>query len=210
MKTLLKYLVAFVVCIAVSNTTKAGIVLAVSPDGLKQKFDVAVGDTFSIDLYVIESGTTDLTNFGLLGFGSRVLYDPAMIAATSGQVDSNFPFTGGGSNPDFSTAGQIDVFGGAAAPPKSSVIHLARLNFSALSSGSTTIRFGDLDPTFGDFSLDDVAVTSLDTTLFGNDLSLTFTFTANITAVPEPSALCLLAAGIPLVLRARKRMKHVV
>lgn len=205
MKTLLKYLVPFIVCIAASKFTRADIILAVSSDGLKQSFDVAVGDNFSIDLYVIESGTSDFTTFGLLGFGSRIIYDPAIIAATSGQVDSDFPFTGGGDNPDLSTAGQIDVFGGAAVPPKSSVIHLAILNFSALSTGSTTIRFGDLDSNFDDFSLNDDAVTSLDTTLFGNDFSRTFSFTVNITAVPEPSALCLLALGLPWLLRSRFR-----
>ncbi len=44
------------------------------------------------------------------GFRFASFFDPAIITATGRQVDSNFPFIGGGSNPDLSTMDNREGF----------------------------------------------------------------------------------------------------
>ncbi len=190
------------VLLAWVGEVRGDLILAFSPDGLTQQFNVKVGDSFNVDLYLIETTTNDLATYGLLGFGTRGEFSSAFIQATGGTVDSSFPFVGGGSNPDFSNEGQVDVFGGALQPPKSPAVHLATLGFTAVGSGTTVIRFGDLDSTFDDFSLNDPSVTSLDRSVFGSTLLQTHDVTINISAVPEPTSFFLtIFAAVSLAAR---------
>ncbi|MDZ4848324.1 MAG: PEP-CTERM sorting domain-containing protein [Pirellulaceae bacterium] len=167
---------------------KADFVIGFNPTNTLNSANVFVGDSFAVNLYLIESNTTKLTTFGLLGFGSRATYNSTVIQATGATNDANFPIVGG--SPDLSVSGQIDLFGGATTPPKLSSIHLATLNFSAAAAGTTVISFGDYDPLISDFTLNDTpAFTDLDPSLFSPSLAFKFDFTVNVAAVPEPSSL---------------------
>ncbi|MDZ4848326.1 MAG: PEP-CTERM sorting domain-containing protein [Pirellulaceae bacterium] len=182
----------------------AGFVLGFNGTNTLNSANVFVGDSFAVNLYLIESNTTNLTTFGLLGFGSRANYNSTVIQATGATNDANFPIAGG--SPDLSVNGQIDVYGGATSPPKMSSIHLATLNFNATAAGTSVISFGDFDPFVSDFTLNDSPTfTDLDPSLFSPTLGFKYDFTVKVAAVPEPSSLLGSSAlALAFVMRRRR------
>lgn len=193
--------------IGASQHSKAELILQFSADNSVNGTSVFVGQSFLVDIYLVETSTSNLSN-GLLGFGFRGTFDSSRLQATGGTTDPVFNFTGS-PNANISFPGQVDMFGGASVPPQAAVIHLGQLNFLALSPGSSVILFGDLDSNFDDFTLNDApSFTSLDSAIFGAGGVGTFGFNVSITAVPEPSSLVtiLLTLSLPLIARSRKRI----
>jgi len=170
---------------------------------------VNVGDTFSVDLYLFETVSTSLFTEGLLGFGTRATYDSAVIEAFNAINDASFPIVGAG--PDLSVKDQIDVYGAATTPPKSSAIRLTTLSFLAKNEGSSVIYFGDYDPNISDFTLNNTpSFTDLDPSLFTSS-NPSYNFTVHVTAVPEPSSI-LGSVGLALtyvlwIIRRRRKIQ---
>ena len=187
--------------------TQADYILAFNPTNSLNSVIVPVG-SFSVDLYLIESNTTNLTTHGLLGFGTRGTINSSLLSATGATNAVTFPISGG--SPDLSVPGRIDVYGGASSPPKFASIRLATLNFLAVSPGTTSIVFGDLDTGVSDFTLSNSPTfTDLDGLIFApGGIPRTFTFT--VQAVPEPSSftsvslLVLVAAALARSRRCRR------
>jgi len=164
----------------------AGFILAFNPANSLNSAIVPVGSNFSVDLYLLESSTSDLTTHGLLGFGTRGTFDSSLLVAAGATNAVSFPISGG--SPDLSVPGRIDVYGGASSPPKLATIRLATLNFLAVSPGTSSIVFRDLDPGISDFTLSNSPTfTDLDGLIFApGGIPRFFTFT--VQAVPEPSS----------------------
>jgi len=164
----------------------AGFILAFNPTNSLNFAIVPVGSNFSVDLYLLESSTSDLTTHGLLGFGTRGTFNSSLLVATGATNAVSFPISGG--SPDLSVPGRIDVYGGASSPPKLATIRLATLNFLAVSPGTSSIVFRDLDPGISDFTLSNSPTfTDLDGLIFApGGIPRFFTFT--VQAVPEPSS----------------------
>jgi hypothetical protein len=176
----------------------ADIVIGFDSNASLSSKSVQVGEQFSVDLYYVETTTSLAPTNGLFSFGTRGTFSSTLLQFDDGTVDSVFEAIGGGSNPDGSVAGQVDVFGASpSGAPKSLSIHLATLNFTAVSAGTAVISFGDLDPGFNDFSLDDDFLTTLDPIVYG-PMHLTHNFTVNVSAVPEPSSVALTSTGLLL------------
>jgi hypothetical protein len=202
---------SWLIIAAISSNALGGFVLQFSLDNTVQSINVNAGDTFAVDVYIAETGLeTRLSSDGLLGYGLRSEFNTSLLTAVDAESDNAFPLVGSPES-DNSIAGQIDIFGASFAPPTGNVIRLARFNFIANTAGTTTIAFGDLDPSFSDFTLNDSPnFTDIDSDLFGSNFTNQTNFVVNIQAIPEPNSvlLCTVIASVaPLMRRLRKHLK---
>ncbi len=195
-----------VLCFTCSASSKADFVLSTRPDGTTPTINAAIGDTISFDLYLVETNTSRITQDGLLSFGLRGTFSSATLQGLSVDISPQFPIIGNGA--DFSTPGQVDFFGGSLNPPKVASVQLANVKFRVIGDGTTTIRFGDLDSNFDDFSLGDQNLTSLDSALFGPAFDQTYGVTVQITAVPEPGTFALVVCAGSIVILRRWRISQ--
>lgn len=217
-------LVLFLVAVCfLADRAHAGYIIQFSTDPSVNHFDVAVGSTLDVGIYVAQTAPSSaLTDFGLISVGLGITFDPTKI-----QIDGANPFTFSGNFPSghdvaFSN-GTLRIYGeslfnnvGANPGPvpfKGDTILIGTLSLQTLVAGNFNVSVGDYEPSapdFADFGLGGLgANTNFDKLLFGNNTQGTFQFSAGLTAVPEPSSILLLgslviACGVRFRLRARR------
>ncbi|MEM1227033.1 MAG: PEP-CTERM sorting domain-containing protein [Planctomycetota bacterium] len=185
------------------GTVHAGIVLSFSPDGSPVNFLDSVGSAIEIPLFVNQTiplalGEPDLTIDGLAGFGFIGTVDPAF-----GQI-TNFTFAPpyiALNFPVFPSSSEVIAGGNLNFPsPTGRSIQLGTFTVQATSPGDFVLTITD-DPIFDDFVTD--SFTTIDTVIFPTSST---SYSAIITAVPEPSSMLLVGviAGA-CVIRRRPR-----
>lgn len=185
------------------GTVHAGIVLSFSPDGSPVNFLDSVGSAIEIPLFVNQTiplalGEPDLTIDGLAGFGFIGTVDPAF-----GQI-TNFTFAPpyiALNFPVFPSSSEVIAGGNLNFPsPTGGSIQLGTFTVQATSPGDFVLTITD-DPFFDDFVTD--SFTTIDTVIFPTSST---SYSAIITAVPEPSSMLLVGviAGA-CVIRRRPR-----
>lgn len=209
----------FCVCLAIvfillalgQKNANADFLLQFSTDGSVNHFESALGATTNVDIFVAQnSGSTYLTDFGLISIGFSVNYDPSkieLVGASPLAFSASFPrnqdlqinsglllvygesqFNSGGANP-----GPVAV--------KGSVIKLGTLSLRTITSGTHNVSLRDYDPAspdFADFGLGGAGSSiNFDQQLFGVNSQGSFQFSVgSITAVPEPSSVVLLVSTV--------------
>lgn len=189
------------------SACQAGFVLQFSPNNTLNELQLNVGDTFSVNIYLAQTGSENrLVDDGLVGFGVRGTYNSSILQSTGGSVNPAFAIT---PTVDSTQPGQVDAFGGSLAPPQQAAILLTTVNFQAILPGVTSLSVGDLDNGLSDFALNDLATTDLDPILFGASLNQTYSLNITVVAVPEPTILpCVLA--LSMLFRNRRSARRVV
>ena len=170
------------------------------------EFFANTGETATMFVSVEEtSPNTEMTDNFLIGFGLKADYAAVSGAAatvTSNSVDTAFDTTTDASftSTQLNLAG-IDIDFASDGYPQGPTILLGKFDLLLSSVGTTQFDFGDYDPSLDDF------VTSASEKLDGIIFSNGQTFEFSITAVPEPSAISLLAAfGLVTIARRRKKL----
>jgi hypothetical protein len=220
----------------VSETARGDIILGFTPDGSVTNFNVPVGQTVQVPLYLIERNQAPLSgnilaNFGLVGAGVRVDYGntlPGGASGTSAGIDPPGWFSPGGypivnNNPN-GLMGNLDVYGttfGAAAPAVGSppAVRFGTLTFTGNTIGNvTTLMTTNTQPsTVAHFTAGDLAGTILEHQSYGNifwaggnpaNAPLHYSSTITVTPVPEPTTILgVCAAAGGLYAWRRKRSK---
>ena len=190
--------------------SQAGIIASFTADGSAfAPSAIGVGQTLSLPLYLFQTGTTELTDPGLLSAGLGVTFSP------TGVVDVTSAILGTGWNSLFSlvsvnnTAGTAAIQSGLdfvdpALTETGGSILLGTLEFKGVTAGAAVLTIGDAD-------------LQLDDTLDGNgnilDGSITFGDTTSITvissAVPEPSSFVVIGVLATFFATRRLRRRHV-
>lgn len=166
--------------------------IAVSIDPLSNT--VTVGSSFFLDINI-----ADVSD--LFGFAFGVSYDPTLLRANSIVEGSFFPAGAG-----FFIPGDIDNALGSIALSGDALIGeifgasgsgtLARLNFTALGPGTSTVSLTDLFML--DSAFDEIA---------GDTQGASVTAAASTTApIPEPGTMMLFGSGLLAVWRGRRKL----
>jgi hypothetical protein len=150
----------------------------------------AAGSSFAVDVKI--SGATDV-----YGFQFDLLFNPGILAGT-GVAEGTFLSAGG---PTFFSAGTIDNVGGSVSSTFDSLVSfvpgvngngtLAVLNFNALAAGTSALSLANV-----------LLVDSFGLPITGFSTSPGSVTIGGRTAVPEPSSLLLLGAGLAAMLVA--------
>lgn len=188
-----------------------GIVVAFNPLGVNQDFQIQVGDTIDIPVYLVQSApTTTLTDVGMVSSGITVSYSTATTgpsipqsASLAAHWDDSGPL--GLNRVEVDVISQTIVLEGAVvdlfSPVKSLAIQLGTLTFQSGDEGNVT-----------NLSL---SLTNANTpliNLLGDIPSLSELVpdefrsgTITTVPIPEPSSMALVALGAFLAVRSRSR-----
>jgi len=232
-----RFLVIVALAALSAATAKADIILGFTPDGTPTNFNVQVGQTIQVPLYLIERNQAPLSvnilsNNGLVGAGVRVDYLNSIAGGGSGtaaQIDPAGWFSPGGypivNNNAGGLTGNLDVYGttfGAAAPAVGSppAVRFGTLTFTGNTIGNVmTLSTTNTQPsTVAHFTAGDLAGTILEHQPYGNifwaggnpaNAPLHYTSTITTTPVPEPATILgvCAAAGGLYAWRRKRRAK---
>lgn len=190
-------------CAFFAPTCQADMILGFSVDEgqtFSNTITVNPGELVVFDIYARELNPTNtLSTEGLSNMGTRATFNNEYGSVTSVAVtNSSFNFL-----PDAgfdNGLGELSFTAGTLGAVSGADILMGRVEFSALSPGTTEFLFGDWDPFLSDM-VSGIG-TDLDSLFFNDQLTGTHQF--SITAVPEPSSVVLCSLGLSLFLLNRR------
>lgn len=171
---------ALLACAAVAQAQTVSITPGVT--------NVSVGDSFSVD--VAATGFPDK----IFGGGYDLAFDPAVLKLDAITIPASWEFATSTGTLNAAAGTVTDVFFNTFVAPIKGDFLTASLKFTAIGSGTSAIAVSGSGPfPFGDE--------------FGNAVPVTYVNgSVNVAAVPEPSSLALVLAGIACVgVMARRR-----
>ena len=181
--------VILVLCLC-SNVCRGEFILHFSPDGTVSNYNVTVGATVDIPIYLVETTTSQLSSRGMEFIGVRLQFSSGLGDATFVQAFINPLFSE--SVEVLSDAGFASVSGTIPTGdpiPMDSPLLLGTFRFQGNALNNvTTLSLADPNR-FGDFTFDNVLAESGPLSSLGIDDQINFSQTITITAVPEPSSL---------------------
>jgi len=181
-----------------ASTVKADQALAFSTDSgatFSNSFEMNVGDTMTVDLFLNEIGPgTELADEGIIGFGLDLSFvaDFGIIATANPNSFFNLQ------NHDVrSTTGfEWEYFEEDGSGLRGSTAFLGSFDFTSTQSGLTNFTIADrlVGSGLNNASWFTPTADFLDENIFGAGATNTYSFSINAVAVPEPSGVALLAA----------------
>ncbi|OYP38162.1 PEP-CTERM sorting domain-containing protein [Rhodopirellula sp. MGV] len=193
-------------------TCRAEVILQFSIDNgntFGNSFDIQKDSRTSVGVYLAEiSPESILSDQGLLGFGlvAEVVSSESAGAISRTAIADAFDFISTNDFTGQSFAWEAAAFGNV--PPAGPRLLLGEFDFDSIGEGTTTFRFGDIQPGVGSINANwlTAAGTELDQSIFGIGALDTTSLSLRTSAVPEPtSAIGLMAGSIAMLVRRRRR-----
>jgi len=158
-------------------------------DGLQDtSTSVALGSSVNASLYV---SNIDLTDGGLISWGTELSFSSSLLSASSYSIDSLWPLAGANNGINNST-GTVDLLASSFAA-HTGTIKLADISFDTLIAGSSILSLDQFNPTSSTFT-GFAAANGVDYDAL-IDFSLA-SATINVSAVPVPASIVLFLSGI--------------
>lgn len=199
------YPIALLLTLVLTPAAEAALVLSFSQPNVT----INVGQSIDIDLILTQSGTisgTDITSNGLVMVDVELSLNTSAASVIAITPGPGFENSLVGSDPmtPFLSVQSINAINGVRAPSGSpSSITLGTFTLTGNSVGTTTAT--TLNRSFTDFvfATNPSPNPDIDGLIFGIE-----SFTANVTAIPEPTSLMLLGASLCLLVARKLRPRR--
>jgi len=230
-----RFLLAVALIALASESARADIILGFTPDGSVTNFNVQVGQTVQVPLYLIERNQAPssggiLASSGLVGAGVRVDYSNTLPAGAAGPSAGIAPpgwFSPSGypivTNNAGGLTGHLDIYGSTFGAPAPAVgtppaVRYGTLTFTGNTIGNVmTLSTSNTQPSnVAHFTAGDVASTVLEHQPYGNifwaggnpnNAALHYTSTITVTPVPEPATILGVCAAVGGLYAWRQKRK---
>jgi len=168
-------------------------------DGLQDtSYNTTLGESINASLYV--TNVDDLQG-GLLGWGAEFNFDSTVLAVNAYAIDNTWQIPGVNNGFD-NTTGNMELLASNIFSGQTGTIKLVDITFDTLSEGSSALLLSELFPASINFTGFGAA------NGFDYDADIVFSdanATINVSAVPLPAPLLLLASGLISLSRFKRR-----